>query len=193
MIFQTFPSNSFAINAFPYIECYQAWFGMKFLKKNNRTISSYSSLCYICSTRRWTRLHSHFYPKVLYIHTKHCLHTSLFQIISLKFSLQLLHCNNITKSQKILPTFTRRLNLCAHLVCINMLLVKQQYKFYKKNNKACPVVTPVWRKTKLLPTLEKISFGYPSQKIDSNKSVYSRNYIKKPICVKIPNKLIQIS
>lgn len=31
----------------------------------------------------------------------------------------------ITKSQRILPTFTRRLNLCAHLVCINMLLVKQ--------------------------------------------------------------------
>lgn len=33
MIFQTFPSNSFAINAFPYIKCYQNRFGMKFLKK----------------------------------------------------------------------------------------------------------------------------------------------------------------
>jgi len=173
MIFQTFPSNNFAINAFPYIKCYQTWIGMKFLKKNNRTISSYSSLRYICSNRRWTRLHSHFYPKILYIHTKHCLHTSLFQIMCFKFT-QLLHCNNYRITEN-LTNLTRRLNLCAHLVCINMLLVK----FYKNNNKACPVATPVWRKTKLLPTLEKISFGYPSQKIDSNKSVYIRNYIKK--------------
>ena len=67
---------------------------MAFLKKNNRTISSYSSLCHICSDRRRTRLHSHFYPKILYIHTKYCLHTSLFQIICFKFSSQLLHCNN---------------------------------------------------------------------------------------------------